>query len=149
MRNAFVVVALGLVSVPARGADQTLAPRPLAKSCPLRRPEARRRTYSPTPGGGVTCAGSSPARRNESSCGARGSALVTWLERLPEGQDPSATFYADGRRGQAIIIATTSVERTSGFPQMARPGDRIVFAWTEAAKPSTVRTAIVPVLAFR
>ena len=31
----------------------------------------------------------------------------------PRGRDPSPTFYADGRRGQAIMIATTSVERAS------------------------------------
>jgi hypothetical protein len=81
---------------------------------------------------------------------ADGSALVSWLERTADGGEVRARrVYADGRRGQAVTIAKTSVERASGFPHLVRSGDRIVFAWTEASKPSAVRTATLTVSAFR
>lgn len=81
---------------------------------------------------------------------ADGSAVVSWLERLAEGGEIRARrVYSDGRRGQAITIAKTSVERASGFPHMAHTGNRIVFAWTVAGKPPAVHTAILPVSAFR
>ena len=81
---------------------------------------------------------------------ADGSALVSWLERTAEGGEIRARrVWADGKRGQTVTIATTSVDRASGFPHLVRTGDRIVFAWTEASKPSMVRTAIHPVSSFR
>jgi hypothetical protein len=79
-----------------------------------------------------------------------GSALATWLERTAEGGEVRARrVYSDGRRGQAVTITKTSVERASGFPHLVRTGDRIVFAWTEASKPSAVRTAVLPVASFK
>jgi hypothetical protein len=81
---------------------------------------------------------------------ADGSALVSWLERLADGGEIRVRrVYADGRRGQAVTIAKTTVERASGFPQMVRTGNRVVFAWTEARKPSAIRTAVLPVSTFQ
>jgi hypothetical protein len=81
---------------------------------------------------------------------ADGSALTSWLERTAAGGEVRARrAYPDGRRGVAVTIARTSVDRASGFPHLVRTGDRVVFAWTEATKPSAVRTAILPVSAFR
>jgi hypothetical protein len=40
-----------------------------------------------------------------------------------------------------VVIASTSVQRASGFPQMVRAGGGLLFAWTDAAEPAQVRTA--------
>ena len=81
---------------------------------------------------------------------ADGSALVGWLERTAEGGEVRARrVYPDGRRGQAVTISKTTVDRASGFPHLVRTGDRIVFAWTVVTKPSAVQTAVWPVSAFR
>ena len=81
---------------------------------------------------------------------ADGSALVIWLERTAEGGEIRARrVWADGKRGQAVTVTTTSVERASGFPHLVRTNDRIVVAWTEASKPPAVRTAVLPVSAFQ
>lgn len=38
---------------------------------------------------------------------------------------------ADGKRGQPITIATSSEARSSGFPQMTKSGNELLFAWTD------------------
>ncbi len=43
--------------------------------------------------------------------------------RAPSGAGPA---------GAAVVIAGTSVHRMSGFPQMVRAGDGLLFAWTDA-----------------
>lgn len=81
---------------------------------------------------------------------ADGTALVAWLERTADGGEIRARrVYQDGRRRTTVTIARTTVERASGFPHLVRTGDRLVFAWTQATKPSAVRTAIMAVSAFR
>lgn len=73
-----------------------------------------------------------------------GSAMICWLERTSNGGAIKARrVRADGTRDNAITIADTSVARASGFPRMARAGDEIVFAWTDASKPSRVRAAVM------
>ena len=72
-----------------------------------------------------------------------GSALVSWLERTTKGGEVKVRLVKpDGSRGQAITVAESGVSRVSGFPQMARSGDEIVFAWTDPGTPSRVRTAV-------
>ena len=74
---------------------------------------------------------------------ADGSALVSWLERTAKGGEVKVRlFRPDGSRGQSITVAESSVARVSGFPQMARAGNEIVFAWTDPGTPSRVRTAL-------
>lgn len=49
---------------------------------------------------------------------------------------------APGEVGSMMQIRTTSPERASGFPRMARSGDQVLFAWTEAGDDPRVNTAI-------
>ena len=60
-----------------------------------------------------------------------GSAIVCWLEKMSGGGEVRARrVRPDGRRDQAITVAPSGTARSSGFPQMARAGDTLVFAWT-------------------
>ncbi|HEU4388167.1 MAG TPA: sialidase family protein [Blastocatellia bacterium] len=69
------------------------------------------------------------------------SALVSWLERTASGAEVKVRrIKPAGIRDETVTVATSSAARTSGFPQMARGGDRIVFAWTDP-RTSRVRTA--------
>jgi hypothetical protein len=72
-----------------------------------------------------------------------GSALVSWLERTAKGGEVKVRrVRPDGSRDEAITVAESSAARVSGFPQMARAGDEIIFAWTDPGVPSRVRTAV-------
>jgi hypothetical protein len=73
-----------------------------------------------------------------------GSALVSWLERIAKGGEVRVRrIRPDGSRDEAITVAVSSAARASGFPQMARAGNEIVFAWTDPGTPSRVRTAVL------
>ena len=50
-------------------------------------------------------------------------------------------FTRSGVAGRAVTVARSSANRSSGFPQMIRAGDRLLFAWTDAAEPLRLRTA--------
>ena len=73
-----------------------------------------------------------------------GRAVVSWLANAPAGAEFVAQAFArDGTvAGSRVIIARASAERASGFPQMVRSGDRLVFAWTQAGEPPSLRTAV-------
>jgi hypothetical protein len=74
---------------------------------------------------------------------ADGSALVSWLERTAKGGEVKARrIRPNGTRDQAVTVAESSAARVSGFPQIARSGKEIIFAWTDPATPSRVRTAV-------
>jgi thiol-disulfide isomerase/thioredoxin len=73
-----------------------------------------------------------------------GSALVNWLERTATaGEVKVRRVRPDGSREQTITVAEPGVARASGFPQMARAGNEIIFAWTDPGTPSQVRTAVI------
>lgn len=56
-------------------------------------------------------------------------AAVSWLE----GTDiKMVKVHADGKKESSLIIASTSESRSSGFPQMTKAGDKLIFAWTDA-----------------
>jgi hypothetical protein len=79
-----------------------------------------------------------------------GSALVVWLERAAKGGEIKARrVRPDGSRDQAITVAESNVARASGFPQMVRAGDEIIFAWTDPGTPSRVRTKVGRLVAAR
>ncbi len=60
-----------------------------------------------------------------------GSAVVCWLEKVSTaGEIRIKHVKPDGTRGDAITIAATNTARSSGFPQMVRAGDSLIFAWT-------------------
>jgi hypothetical protein len=87
-----------------------------------------------------------PAGRVDVLLSERGEARVLWLERgtAPESAEILLmTVTPDGRQSDAVVIASTSAARASGFPRMAAAGGSAVIAWTELAEPSQVRVARV------
>jgi hypothetical protein len=71
-----------------------------------------------------------------------GRAIVSWLQPSAGGAEIRAQpFGRDGPAGAPVVIASSSVQRASGFPQMVRAGGGLLFAWTDTAEPAQVRTA--------
>ena len=56
------------------------------------------------------------------------SAMVSWMEG---SVIKAAKVHNDGTKEPSIIIASSSASRSSGFPQMTKSGNRIIFAWTD------------------
>lgn len=56
------------------------------------------------------------------------SAMVSWMEGT---MIKAAKVHADGTIEPSITIATSSESRSSGFPQMTKSGNRLIFAWTD------------------
>jgi len=75
-----------------------------------------------------------------------GSALVSWMGKSGEGigQIRMREVTVEGERGPIQLIAEGRYSRNTGFPQMVRAGDRLVYAWPEPGKPRQVRTAFSP-----
>jgi sorbitol-specific phosphotransferase system component IIA len=83
-----------------------------------------------------------PIGRVEVLALADGSALVCWLEKTAGGAELRARRVGPGgARGPSIVVAPSASTRSSGFPQMARTKNTIVFSWTS---PDGVRTAEMP-----
>jgi hypothetical protein len=60
-----------------------------------------------------------------------GGAAVCWLERVPGGGEVRVRRVGpDGTGGQAVTVSASGTARSNGFPQMARAGDKLIFAWT-------------------
>ena len=79
-----------------------------------------------------------------------GSALVCWLSGNAEGGAIKVRrVQPNGVAGTPAVIATTDISRSSGFPRMARLGDKVHFAWTEFGTPSRVRTAVTDVSSYK
>ncbi len=83
----------------------------------------------------------SPAGRVDVEWLPEGAALVSWIER---GDGSSASFLTRVVRAESaleppVAIAPTSAIRSSGFPRMARAGEEIFLAWTDASDPRRVR----------
>jgi hypothetical protein len=71
-----------------------------------------------------------------------GRAVVSWLQSTTAGAEIRAQpFTTKGHAGPSVLIASSDVQRSSGFPQMVRDGDELLFAWTESGDPTRVRTA--------
>jgi hypothetical protein len=71
-------------------------------------------------------------------------ALAVWLE--VKDMDALVRARRISRYGQsdaAFMIARTSAARASGFPQVARGRDGIVFAWTEVGKPPKIHVSLL------
>jgi hypothetical protein len=70
------------------------------------------------------------------------SAFVTWLEGgAKDSRVLGRRVSPTGERGEALTIARTSAARASGFPQVARVGTDLFFAWTEAGQVPRIRGA--------
>jgi hypothetical protein len=79
-----------------------------------------------------------------------GSALVCWLSgNVERGAIKVRRVQANGSIEPPAVIAQTDISRSSGFPRMARLGDKVHFAWTEFGKPSRVRTAVTDVASYK
>ena len=65
------------------------------------------------------------------------SAFVSWMEG---GMIKAVKVHADGKKDESIIISATSESRSSGFPQMTRSGNKIIFAWSDVNE-KTIKVA--------
>ncbi|HQR23440.1 MAG TPA: sialidase family protein [Steroidobacteraceae bacterium] len=74
-----------------------------------------------------------------------GRAVVSWL-RESAGRDALAArpYTQDGPVGRTVEIAHADRARAAGFPQVARAGDALLFAWTEDGATPQVRTVVAP-----
>ncbi len=55
-------------------------------------------------------------------------AIVSWMEGTEIKMN---TIHKDGTKGSSNSVATSSQSRSSGFPQMEKSGEQLVFAWTD------------------
>ncbi len=54
--------------------------------------------------------------------------MVSWME----GTDIKAVkVNRNGSKGTPVVVATSSESRSSGFPQMTKSGNELIFAWTD------------------
>jgi hypothetical protein len=72
---------------------------------------------------------------------AAGDALVVWLERAGDDAEIRARLVTRDAALPSRVIAHTSAQRPSGFPRMARSGDRVLIAWTDPTDGSHVKAA--------
>ncbi len=68
------------------------------------------------------------------------SAMVSWMEG---SVIKAVKVFSDGKKEPSIIISASSVSRSSGFPQMTKSGDNLIFAWTDE-KEKTIKMARLP-----
>jgi len=68
-------------------------------------------------------------------------AMVSWMEG---SSIKAAKIHADGTKEPSITIASSSQSRSSGFPQMTKSGNSILFAWMDdkLKKINTARLAL-------
>jgi hypothetical protein len=77
-----------------------------------------------------------------------GKAVVSWLRdtKPAHGELVVRRVGADGNLGPIQVVTTTGAGRPAGFPQMARQGQSLVFAWTQNRDgKSQVGTALVSI----
>ena len=72
------------------------------------------------------------------------SAFVIWMEQTVEGAEVHlAQVDRAGTLVGSWVVTGTSEARSSGFPQIVADSERVVLAWTDAGRPSTIRTAVI------
>ena len=71
-------------------------------------------------------------------------AVVSWMEG---SLLKTAKVYDSGKKDSSVIIASSSASRSSGFPQMTKSGDQIIFAWTDD-KEKKIKVASLPIKSF-
>ncbi|MFQ5637531.1 MAG: sialidase family protein [bacterium] len=75
-----------------------------------------------------------------------GSALVSWMASTAQGGEIQVCrVQPQGAKDLMTTLAKINTGRASGFPQMARSGDKIFFAWTQVGHPTTIRTAVAEI----
>ncbi len=75
---------------------------------------------------------------------ADGSAAVTWIEFAEQrSQFRIRRVERSGTTSASSSVAAIAGGRSSGYPRLARQGDELLFAWTDASvSPSQVKTAV-------
>jgi hypothetical protein len=68
-------------------------------------------------------------------------AMVSWMEG---SAIKAAKVYSSGKKDPSILIASSSESRSSGFPQMTKSGDQLIFAWTDD-KEKKIKVASLPI----
>ncbi len=70
-------------------------------------------------------------------------ALVSWLEQVGEGAEIKlAQISQKNKKEKTVTISPSSNSRKSGFPQIEKTKDKIIFAWTHLdGSNSTIKTA--------
>ena len=72
-----------------------------------------------------------------------GSAAVTWIEFADQrSQFRIRRIERSGAKSASSTVAGIAAGRASGYPRLARHGDELLFAWTEAGERPQVRTAV-------
>lgn len=66
-------------------------------------------------------------------------AVMSWMEG---GSIKAAKVHTNGTKENSILIASSSDKRSSGFPQMTRSGNKVIFAWTDD-KEKTIKVASI------
>ena len=70
------------------------------------------------------------------------SAMVSWMEGT---MIKAAKVHADGTIEPSITIATSSESRSSGFPQMTKSRNQLIFAWTDDNEKN-IKVATIPLM---
>ena len=65
------------------------------------------------------------------------SVFVSWMEGTII---KAAKVHDDGIKEPSIVVGSSSDSRSSGFPQMTRSGNQLIFAWTDD-KERNIKTA--------
>lgn len=92
-----------------------------------------------------------PLGRVDLVLSAAGEAVVGWLARGTAADRAGLRLRRvapDGRSGEPFTVAATGAARSSGFPRLARSGDRLVLAWVDDATPSRLRAVALPLAAL-
>ena len=87
--------------------------------------------------------GGNPQGRVEVVSLASGDAVVSWIERTPQGPRLEIRrFGANGVAATPIDVSKMAGVRSGGFPKMVVTGNDIVLAWTDSSEPSHIRSAV-------
>jgi len=65
--------------------------------------------------------------------------IVSWMEG---GDIRAVKVKANSKKENSVLVASSSDKRSAGFPQMAKAGGKIFFAWTDD-KAKTIRLALL------
>lgn len=71
-------------------------------------------------------------------------AMVSWLEQKEESAAIQlAQVNKEGIVGESFTVAESKSSRQSGFPRMVKNKNQIIFAWTNAAEVTNVKSVVV------
>jgi hypothetical protein len=82
-----------------------------------------------------------PLGRVDAALLADGTAVVSWIEH--NSGKPEIRIRRTGEGSRSLRVAPISGDRASGFPRMARAGDRLLLAWTAIASGKQVKVATI------